>query len=308
MQVLQILSYDRLGEDFTGQSYQLRALMHEVTVYDIFVVTEALTRDPSILEECATVAETYPKSFADWCTRLEAEALPASTRRMSLDSTGEPAAKMKKIAPTAGAVPTATAACEKTQPALDRGTEGAGATAKSKSTKTKTKQEQPKKLKPKQNVSACRQEETPPVDPKPASPLTSGFRKTYGDLSSKQVRRLEFYRRIPALRDDVVESVVTDTREGRRFTNPALRRLSSGVSKPTWRKCYNMLSQVFRPTRIVYVAEVKPHHYNVVDCLKWRTLPWTVVTTDRELWRELPAGERIDGTSKDWYDEVEAGA
>lgn len=308
MEVCQVLSYDRLGEDFTGSSAQLRALMYKITVYDIFVVTEALARDPSILQECTFRAGTYPKSYADWCATLEAETLPSSARRISLDSTGEPAAKVKKTAPTAGAAPAATAAREKTQPALDQGKEKAAAGAELKSTKTKTKQEQPKKLKPKQNVAANRQEETPPVEPRPMSPVTCGFRKTYGELSAKQVKRLEFYRKIPSLRDEIVASVVTDTREGRRFKTPSLRKLGSGIEPPDWRRCYETLSRVFRPTRVVLVKEVKPHQFDIVSCTGWRTLPSVVVTTDPVVWREVPASERINYTSGNWYDEVEMGA
>lgn len=50
MIVLEILSQERLGQPFVGDASGMRALMTEITVFDIFVVTSALVKTPALVE------------------------------------------------------------------------------------------------------------------------------------------------------------------------------------------------------------------------------------------------------------------
>lgn len=73
MKVLQVLSCDRLGEDFTGSFDQCVRLAGFVTVFDFYAVTLALQQSPDIYESCIVTHEQFPGCHADWVSRLTRE-------------------------------------------------------------------------------------------------------------------------------------------------------------------------------------------------------------------------------------------
>lgn len=70
MRTLQVLCLDRLGESFTGNCRQMRLLQDCVTVFDFFVVTTALQRDPQLAQDTDALPRQYPQSYEEWVQRI----------------------------------------------------------------------------------------------------------------------------------------------------------------------------------------------------------------------------------------------
>lgn len=75
VQVLQVLCYDKLGEDFTGQSSQIDRLELCITFLEIITITRALDAGDIHLNDFVKTSLVYPQTAHQWLQLLDSKSL-----------------------------------------------------------------------------------------------------------------------------------------------------------------------------------------------------------------------------------------
>lgn len=133
----------------------------------------------------------------------------------------------------------------------------------------------------------------PPLEPQASasrtlSPVSQGFRRSYGRKASRIVSNLEFQRKIPVLREDNFQEIQQEVADRKRYRTKVLSDYAATCTAVyTWEEAYLRLTAVWQPSRALLVDNITQQHYEVKDCIRWKTLPSTIATTDEAFWRSL---------------------
>lgn len=281
--MLEVLSQERLGRAFTGDTKSMRDLMTEITVFDIFVVTSALKQSPDLVAGYDISAA--PADYEEWVSRYRVDpGLHTSMDSLVID---EP--QPKRHAP------------ERTLPlASPNSSGGSGATAVASTSKAsapakaavvKKRAEPAKKAKPDPGTKP----QTSAAERRPSSPVSQQVQMTYASVaSSREKRRLNWLRQIPTIEDGNLESVRKSVIRGDRYKSAnLLKAIPSATVKSDWRQVFDTLGNVYQPTTLFYISGSKSGVAFVEDCPKWKTLPTFVYTKDKAFFDKYAGGKEF---------------
>lgn len=243
MIVLEILSQERLSEHFTGDADVMAKLMNEITVFDIFVVTTAIEKNPEMLSGYDFTH--VPSSFDCWESRITPLEQPS---RSSIITRSE---------------------ARQAQPACDSVTinwDDNSMIELSRMSEPTFHNVAPETYAHEIKESSCQR--SGPAFDNAVSDFSETNTQTPGVITGDVLRYV----------DDVRAAVRKGTRYG--SVGLAAAGVAVGSTLP-WHTVFETLRKVYSPALLVFTSSWRENVSFIEGCLSWESLPEVVFTTDR---------------------------
>lgn len=270
MIVLEILSQERLGTFFTGDSKNMCDLMTEITVLDIFAVTTALSKTPELAQEYDT--SRAPRSYGDWVMRYQAVPEPHT----SLGGISIEESNTEKLM-AGGPAPLVSEALE--------AEEQKGVVAES---------------------GLSMEDSSAPAGQVARLMLPTDRQAVTGHpftVNGGGRKHPEWLCRTPTISDALFLDVRWSVVRGCRYKSTKFKELGlTLIELQDWRQAFSTLGKVYRPRELVFTDGPKIDASFAEDCLCWKTLPSIVYTMDKAFF-ESYEGQKTVGA---WVVEADA--